>query len=71
MNNTYIIEGDGIKDVLDSTEEVMEMITKFKELYPDFKYDMVLNHDKNSLKWIVKLNISNEKFKIGLSGEGV
>lgn len=64
--SSYIIKGEGIKQKLDSCEEVMDILVKMKENHPDFNYDLILDDHSKKLEWTIKININNEKLKKGV-----
>lgn len=66
---SYEIEGCGTKMKLDTHEEIMDLLIKFKDKHPDFNYDISLEAHKGNLEWKIILNIENEKVKTKISGE--
>lgn len=69
---SYIIEGNGIKEVLDSTEDVLEVISKFKENNPSIDYSVKLNEPKNgNMMWTIKLDIEDGKSEEKVFRKGV
>lgn len=59
----YIIEGEGVKQVLDNSAEVLDLIAKFKTKHPDLDYEISLNTpDADNMNWTIKLDVDNGKF---------
>lgn len=60
---SYIIQGLGVKKKLDTHEEVMDLLIKMKDKYPDFDYNLSIDVPTKDWEWTIKLQINNEKLK--------
>ena len=60
----YVIKGDGVKEVLDKTEDILDIIAKFKAKHPTVDYDISLDAPlKGDVTWTINLDINDGKFK--------
>ena len=68
----YIIEGKGIKEVLDKTEDVLDILVKFKNKHPSLQYDISLESPLgDDMVWTIKLDINDGELKDKVFRKGI
>lgn len=59
LNNTYIVTGKTIKEVLNGIDEFTSKMNKFKEKYNNYNYSVSIT--KNNELWDAEIKINNEE----------
>ena len=66
MNNTYIVEKDNIKTVLDEIDNFKSRMDTFIQENPNYHYSASIHENTNKRsknKWVVELNITTDESK--------
>ena len=59
LNNSYIIKGKQIKEILNELDIIISNIDKFRSRHSGYEYSIRLTN-RNNL-WDAEINITNEK----------
>lgn len=60
MNNTYTLENQTIKEILDNIDNFMTDINKFNSKFKNYSYSINIKKSEDDL-WDAELTINNEK----------
>jgi CYTH domain-containing protein len=63
MNNTYTLEKQSIKEILDNIDNFMTDINRFSSKHKGYSYSININKSEDDL-WDAEITINNETEKI-------